>query len=387
MIGDTRLSCTAIVPTYNRAQYIGEAIESLLAQTRRPDQIIVVDDGSTDGTLSVLDRYAGRIEIVSKANGGKATAINMAIPRATGDCIWVFDDDDVALPDALERHLHALEQDGQAGFTYSPVLVGHSGDDGRIVVRHGTLFPKVDREDFLIRMLEHCFIHGQPAVVMRADCLRHVGPFDERLVRSQDYEIFLRLGRHYPPARVEEPTFIQRRHSGPRGNSRQTYGSADPLAPWSKYNRIFIGELLDELPLTSYIRKSDAFDERTALIQRFVIATRHGILSQAERDLTRIVEADGDLTARERRILIHALTHFTALREVGAGPCARMARLCRGRIGRQIRVTMAKGLIYDMVIAARQRRFREAGALAPRTAALIGVAGAMEMITEKLRRT
>src|SRR5687768_15720087 len=119
MIGDTRLSCTAIVPTYNRAQYIGEAIESLLAQTRRPDQIIVVDDGSTDGTLSVLDRYAGRIEIVSKANGGKATAINMAIPRATGGCIWVFDDDDVALPDALERHLHALEQDGQAGFTYS----------------------------------------------------------------------------------------------------------------------------------------------------------------------------------------------------------------------------------------------------------------------------
>jgi cellulose synthase/poly-beta-1,6-N-acetylglucosamine synthase-like glycosyltransferase len=79
MIGDTKLTCTVIVPTYNRAQYIGEAIRSLLAQTRKPDQIIVVNDGSTDDTLSVLDHYAGRIEIISKVNGGKATAINMAI--------------------------------------------------------------------------------------------------------------------------------------------------------------------------------------------------------------------------------------------------------------------------------------------------------------------
>ena len=61
--------------------------------------------------------------------------------------------------------------------------------------------------------------------------------------------------------------------------------------------------------------------------------------------------------------------------------------LCHGRIGRQIRVTLAKGLIYDMLISARQRRFREASRLAPRTAALVGVTGAMEMITEKLRRT
>jgi glycosyltransferase involved in cell wall biosynthesis len=387
MIGDTKLTCTVIVPTYNRAQYIGEAIRSLLAQTRKPDQIIVVNDGSTDDTLSVLDHYAGRIEIISKVNGGKATAINMAIPQTRGDCIWIFDDDDVALPDALERHLDALERDGQAGFTYSPILVGHSGDDGRIVVQHGTLLQKVDREEFLIRMMEHCFIHGQPAVVMRTECLKRVGLFDERLVRSQDYEIVLRLARHYPPARVEEPTFIQRRHSGPRGTSSQTYNSADPFAPWSKYNRIFISELLNDLPLTSYVRKSDTFNERTALIQRFVIATRHGILEQAERDLTRIVEGGEELTAEERRILIHSLTHFTALREVGVGSCTRLARLCHGRIGRQIRVTMAKGLIYDMIISARQRRFREAGRLVPRTAVLVGIVGAMEMIARKLRRT
>jgi glycosyltransferase involved in cell wall biosynthesis len=384
---DMKLTCTAIVPTYNRAQYIGEAIESLLAQTRKPDQIIVVNDGSTDDTLSVLDRYADRIEIISKPNGGKATAINMAIPQARGDCIWVFDDDDVALPDALQRHLEALEKDRQAGFTYSPILVGYSGDDGRIVVRHETRLWKVDRDEFLIRLMEHCFIHGQPAVVIRTDCLKRIGLFDERLVRSQDYDIVLRLARHYLPASIEEPTFIQRRHSGPRGTAVQDYGSTDPFAPWSKYNRIFISELLDDLPLTSYVRKSDAFNQRTALIQRFVIATRHGILEHAERDLVRIVEGGDDLTDEERRILLRSLTHFTALREVGARSCARLARLCRGRIGRQIRVTMAKGLIYDMIASARQRRFSEVSRMMPRTAALVGIAGTMELIAEKLQRT
>jgi glycosyltransferase involved in cell wall biosynthesis len=386
----SRLTCTVIVPTFNRARFIGEALDSILGQTRRPDQVIVVNDGSTDGTLSVLDAYSSRIEVVSKPNGGKAAAINTAMPLAGGDCVWVFDDDDVALPDALQRHLEALEEDVEAGFTYSPILVGHSGDDGRIVVRHGTRLPRMEPDEFFIKLMEHSFIQGQPAVVVRTKCFQRIGPFDERLVRSQDYEIMLRLARHYSPARIEEPTFIQRRHPGPRGTLTQVYSSADPFAQWSKYNRIFMTELLDDLPLTGYVRKSAPFSERVARIQRFVIAARHGLLEHAEHDLEWIVGNGGnggDLTAGERRLLIRSLTFFTAQREMDARACARLARLCRGRIGRQIRVTLAKGLIYDMIISARQRRFREASRLAPRTAALIGVTGAMEMITEKLRRT
>jgi glycosyltransferase involved in cell wall biosynthesis len=113
----SRLTCTVIVPTFNRARFIGEALDSILGQTRRPDQVIVVNDGSTDGTLSVLDAYSSRIEVVSKPNGGKAAAINTAMPLAGGDCVWIFDDDDVALPDALQRHLEALEEDVEADFT------------------------------------------------------------------------------------------------------------------------------------------------------------------------------------------------------------------------------------------------------------------------------
>jgi len=387
MTRDTRLTCTAIIPTFNRARYIGEAIDSLLVQTRRPDQIVVVNDGSTDDTLSVLDRYDGRIEVVSKPNGGKSTALNTGMAHVRGDCTWVFDDDDVALPDALERHLAALERDRDAGFTYSPVLIGHTREDGTIKADYESRIPPVEPDEFFIRLMEFSFIRGQPAVVARTRCLTQVGPFDERLVRSQDYDIVLRLARHFPPARIEAPTFIQRHHDGDRGTLAQVYSHADPLAQWSRYNRIFMTELLGDLPLESYIRKSVPFDERQALIQRFVIATRHGILDLAERDLARIVASGDDLTAAERRILIHALTFFTAQREVGVRACSRLAQLCRGRIGRQIRVTMAKGLIYDMIASARQRRFSEVRRMMPRTTTLVGVAGVLELIAEKLQRT
>ncbi|EWY41483.1 hypothetical protein N825_27325 [Skermanella stibiiresistens SB22] len=385
-----RLTCTVIIPTLNRAAFIGEAIDGILAQTRKPDQVIVVNDGSTDGTMAVLEGYGDRIEVISKPNGGKATAINMAIPRVLGDCVWVFDDDDVALPDALERHLSALENDPEAGFTYSAVKIGHSGPDGRMALRHETRLPKVERDEFLIRMMEHCFVQGQPAVVVRTDALKRIGLFDTRLVRCQDYDVMLRLARHFPPARIEEATFIQRRHDGPRGTLSQSHSGTDPFTQWSRHNAIFISELLDDLPLTGYVRQSQRFpqpfDERLARVQRFVIAARHGILEHAERDLAWIVASGDDLTAEERQMLFRSLTHFTALREIGPRTCLRLARLCWGRLGRQIRVAMAKGLIYEMLAPspAGDRRFSSARILTPRVVALIGVSGAFELLREKL---
>ena len=72
--------CTVIVPTFNRAAFIGETLDSLLAQSWPPGQIVVVDDGSTDGTPAALDRFGDRIEVIRKPNGGKATALNAALP-------------------------------------------------------------------------------------------------------------------------------------------------------------------------------------------------------------------------------------------------------------------------------------------------------------------
>jgi len=118
-----------------------------------------------------------------------------------------------------------------------------------------------------------------------------------------------------------------------------------------------------------------------------VIAARHGLLDHAEGDLGWILERGADLTAQERAILFRALVHFTALREVGVESCLRLARLCKGRVGRQVRVTMAKGLIYEMLDAVRLKRLSEIGRLMPRTLVLIGVSGAVELLREKLPGT
>lgn len=95
-------SISAIVPTYNRAGYLTQAVEALRAQTRKPDEIIVWDDGSTDGTEAAARKMGKAIRYFRSENGGKSRALNAAMREARGDLIWICDDDDLALPDAAE---------------------------------------------------------------------------------------------------------------------------------------------------------------------------------------------------------------------------------------------------------------------------------------------
>jgi len=99
---------TAVIATCNRAHYLGEALDSVLRQTMPPAQVIVVNDGSTDATEAVLGRYGERIEVINQENGGKSRALNRAMAKVRGEYLWIFDDDDIAVPQSLERHLAVL---------------------------------------------------------------------------------------------------------------------------------------------------------------------------------------------------------------------------------------------------------------------------------------
>ena len=102
---------SVVIPTYNCSRFVGDAIESVLAQTRVPDQIIVVNDGSTDDTAAVVQQYRdGRIVYIEQANGGIAAARNRGLSIATGDYIGFLDADDRWLPSMLERQLALLER-------------------------------------------------------------------------------------------------------------------------------------------------------------------------------------------------------------------------------------------------------------------------------------
>ncbi len=107
---------SVVIPTYNQAQWIGRTLEALIAQRRRPDQAVVVDDGSTDDTLKILEGYRGKVpfpfDIVEQANGGPGAARNRGIQAATGEVIAFTDSDAVARPDWLENALQRLEKEG-----------------------------------------------------------------------------------------------------------------------------------------------------------------------------------------------------------------------------------------------------------------------------------
>ena len=101
------MKISAIVPLYNTRAYIVEAIDSILAQTRPADEVIVVDDGSTDGGPELLAAYGARVRVIRQANAGPATALNRGIAQATGDIIAFLDADDLWARDKLERQ-HAI---------------------------------------------------------------------------------------------------------------------------------------------------------------------------------------------------------------------------------------------------------------------------------------
>ncbi|HEY5957340.1 MAG TPA: glycosyltransferase family A protein, partial [Polyangiaceae bacterium] len=110
---------TAVIPTYNRREYVQEAIDSIIAQTFRDYEIIVVDDGSTDGTREALPaRYGERIRYLWQTNQGESAARNHALSLAMGQYIAFLDSDDLWLPDKLTKQVALLEQRQDIGAAF-----------------------------------------------------------------------------------------------------------------------------------------------------------------------------------------------------------------------------------------------------------------------------
>lgn len=107
-----------VIPCFNGAAFIGEAIETALAQTRPPDEIIVIDDGSTDGSADVVRRYPARIGYIRQENGGEASARNRGLGAASGALVAFLDADDLWLPTSLETLLALLDDMTAAGFAF-----------------------------------------------------------------------------------------------------------------------------------------------------------------------------------------------------------------------------------------------------------------------------
>lgn len=218
------LPISVVIPAYNRAQYVVEAVRSVQAQTRTATEVIVVDDGSTDDTAQAA-RAAGA-SVIRQANSGLPAARNTGIMAATNPWIAFLDDDDLWEPTKLARQWQLIERCPRIGFAFTD----HSAfnEEGSVfaslyaehperwaqVQRHpaGPGLSVCETEDALRRFYRWNFVNVS-SLLIRRDLLLHIGLFDASLKAWEDWEITLRLFGTALGGVVEEPLVRRRRHA------------------------------------------------------------------------------------------------------------------------------------------------------------------------------
>jgi glycosyltransferase involved in cell wall biosynthesis len=191
------ITISAIIPTYNRAHLVGRAIDSVLAQTRPVDEIIVVDDGGSDNTAEIVSRYGGRVRYVRRENGGLAAARNTGVRESTCEWVAFLDDDDEWLPDKTRLQEVALMARPEAILCYASLIWTPLNSPEK------TVLPPAPNE------LSHVMRFRNPftpcSTVVRKDAFERIGGFTERLRCVEDWEFNARIISGNTLVRVEAP--------------------------------------------------------------------------------------------------------------------------------------------------------------------------------------
>ncbi|MBL7645460.1 MAG: glycosyltransferase [Candidatus Hydrogenedentes bacterium] len=198
---------SVIMPAYNPGEYLGPAVDSILAQDFDDLELLIVDDGSTDGYVDLLakSRFDSRLRVIRQPNSGKPAAMNRAMREAVGEWIVMQDADDIAHPERIERLVQAVKGEPDLGAVFSGYY---------LVVNHHSLAPLSEkknrvacREDIeQFRMPSH-----DPTIMFRAAIGRELG-FDEELRGTEGYDFILRLGERYPLCVIPDVLYGYRIH-------------------------------------------------------------------------------------------------------------------------------------------------------------------------------
>lgn len=192
------LGIDVIIPVFNGAAYIEAAIQSVRQQTFPPERIIVVNDGSTDGTAEVVARLAeadARVVHLARRNSGVSAARNAGIAASSAPFIAFLDADDIWLPEKLQRQMEAFERGGpETGFVHSSYFFINAR--GERLLDRNVVPPKQRGDIFMPVLLEGYVLSGSASsVAVRRDVLDKAGHFDERLFHGEDWDLWIRLAR------------------------------------------------------------------------------------------------------------------------------------------------------------------------------------------------
>jgi|TARA_B100000959_G_scaffold134696_1_gene141455 glycosyltransferase involved in cell wall biosynthesis len=193
------LDISVIIPTYNRRNTLSRAVESVLNQIYKPIEIIVVDDGSTDGTKEMFSEMYPLVRYIYQANSGVSSARNTGINSASGDWIALLDSDDEWLPDKLDRQVKLLQDNAEIRFCHTNEIWIRNNVRINQKKKHqkygGNIFNKC---------LDICRISPSSSL-FHTSVIKDVGLFDESLDVCEDYDLWLRITAKYPILFLDQP--------------------------------------------------------------------------------------------------------------------------------------------------------------------------------------
>ncbi len=187
---------SVIVPTYNRAKYIKRAMDSVLDQTRPPDELIIVDDGSTDNTSEVIEQTIGRaafpVRVLRRKNRGAAAARNVGIAHAAGDTLCFLDSDDWWDKRKIELQLEAMHENPDSIISHTREIWFRNGVRVNQKKKHAPSSGHIFADS-----LRMCVV-GMSTVMVKKELFTDYGLFNEALPCCEDYDLWLRVAREQP---------------------------------------------------------------------------------------------------------------------------------------------------------------------------------------------
>jgi glycosyltransferase involved in cell wall biosynthesis len=199
---------SVIIPTYNRAHLIGRAIKSVLNQTYQDFELIIIDDGSTDNTEDIIRQFQEKDKRIKykkhDKNKGGSAARNTGIKNSKGKYIAFQDSDDEWLPNKLEKQMKIFKKESpNLGIVYTGFYRIKDSEkeyipSHEIVKKEGRIYEDLLKESFITTQ----------SILVRKECFKKVGIFDEKLPRLQDWELVIRLSKYYDFKCIDEPLLI-----------------------------------------------------------------------------------------------------------------------------------------------------------------------------------
>ena len=229
---------SAIIPTFNRAHLLPRAVDSILSQTLPPHSVILVDDGSTDGTEKLIKKNYPEIKYLKQDNLGVSAARNAGITATSCEWLAFLDSDDEWLPEKLARQMEVLNLAPAMKICHSDEIWIRNGKRVNPLKKHsksgGWMFKKA---------LPICCISPSSAMIHRS-VFDNVGLFEESLPACEDYDLWLRVTSSYPVLYISEKLVVK--HGGHQNQLSEKYWGMDRFRIQALENIILSGNLSDE---------------------------------------------------------------------------------------------------------------------------------------------